>query len=360
MQSVLSGSVKIGSNTYSTANSETGVIFSDGVALYGIGATAGTDLSTGTRFKASFANLPANVTYYVSIANVTDFQTNPATVPALVGDDTVTPYAVIAGSETGAYAPTALVACPAPGPCGNNVVPLVQLVPASGKASIVWEVTNTSPSSPATYSFAVYAVYTTSTPPAIGNTATVTLGYADANGGAATTPVGVTTTNIPRFASQTTSTNAATPFLNVIACQTALLFPYITNVTGYETGIAIDNTSTDPFGTVQGSGTCNMWFYGTNQPSGAIVLTSGTGQTVLGSNTAAGQSPQIANTASGLGLVNFTGYGIAVCNFQFAHGFAFVQTSKQTLGMGYLPLVMQTGVGLNSRGQALVGETLTP
>ena len=53
---------------------------------------------------------------------------------------------------------------------------------------------------------------------------------------------------MPRFASQTTSTNSASTFFNVVSCQTALLFPYVTNASGYETGIAIDNNSMDPFG----------------------------------------------------------------------------------------------------------------
>ncbi len=140
----------------------------------------------------------------------------------------------------------------------------------------------------------------------------------------------------------------------MIPCQTVLLFPYVTNVTGYETGIAIDNTSLDPFQTPGSTGACNMYFYGSQGPTPgtAITLQSGTGSTSI----APGQ--QIAATASSLGLNGFSGYAFAVCNFQFAHGFAFVQTSKQTLGMGYLPLVLDTTGSDTTRGETLLGESL--
>jgi len=354
----VAGTIKVGSTTFNTLNSETGIIFTDGAGTtYGVGAAASTTgPSTGTRFKISFAGLPANVTYYVSVNNVTDFQTQPGTVPTNVGDDTVTPYAQLVSSETGAYAATASTAnANGTAPAGIPVVALT--VPTSGssagKVSIIYEVTNVSPSSAPTLNFAVYAVYNLATAPSPSNAATVTMGYADSNGSTTTSPVGVTVIGIPRFASNTAVTNTASTFFNIVACQTALLMPYITNGAGYETGISVSNTSLDPFGTIQSTGTCNMYFYGSNQPAGPITLTSPTGSTSIpaGGN--------IANTASGLGLINFTGYGVAVCNFQFAHGFVFVQTSKQTLGMGYLALVMQTGTGLNTRGQALVGETLS-
>jgi hypothetical protein len=40
-------------------------------------------------------------------------------------------------------------------------------------------------------------------------------------------------------------------------------------------------------------------------------------------------------------LPNFTGYVIAVCNFQYAHGFAFVSDlGARNLAMGYLALII--------------------
>ena len=43
---------------------------------------------------------------------------------------------------------------------------------------------------------------------------------------------------------------------------------------------------------------------------------------------------------------NFQGYMIAVCNFQLAHGFAFVSDiGARNLAMGYLALVLPTVTG---------------
>jgi RHS repeat-associated protein len=50
---------------------------------------------------------------------------------------------------------------------------------------------------------------------------------------------------------------------------TSPLFPFLTNQLGFDTGISIANTSTDPFGTTTQSGTCSLNFYGagaTNPP----------------------------------------------------------------------------------------------
>ena len=50
-----------------------------------------------------------------------------------------------------------------------------------------------------------------------------------------------------------------------------------------------------------------------------------------------------ANLASTL-APGFSGYIIAVCNFQYAHGFAFVSdVGARNLAMGYLALVMNSG-----------------
>ena len=50
--------------------------------------------------------------------------------------------------------------------------------------------------------------------------------------------------------------------LSVVPCQTILLFPYVTNTSGFDTGIAISNTSTDPIGTPAQSGTCTLSPFG--------------------------------------------------------------------------------------------------
>ena len=47
------------------------------------------------------------------------------------------------------------------------------------------------------------------------------------------------------------------------AATTNLLFPYVVNATGFDTGIAISNTSADPFSTATQTGTCTLSVYST-------------------------------------------------------------------------------------------------
>jgi hypothetical protein len=130
---------------------------------------------------------------------------------------------------------------------------------------------------------------------------------------------------IPRF---TASSVAGSNIFSISICRTVLLYPFVTNQAGFDTGLAIANTSTDPFGTGPQAGSCALnWFGGTTSPaptsSGSVA--SGAVYTTLASTT----------------VPNFQGYMIAVCNFQFAHGFAFISDlGAQKLAMGYLAVVI--------------------
>jgi hypothetical protein len=95
--------------------------------------------------------------------------------------------------------------------------------------------------------------------------------------------------------------------------------------------MAVSNTSTDPFGTTPQAGNCSLNWYGAAAPSAPTMLpasgniATGTTSTVLASTTVPG----------------FQGYMIAVCNFQYAHGFAFVSdVGARNLAMGYLALII--------------------
>lgn len=210
----------------------------------------------------------------------------------------------------------------------NEAVPLT--VDSSGNATAVWEVTNTNTSANETFSFAVYIKYSpdlTNNKPTPGSAATVTLSYA---------PIG-STSWIPRFIAGPAS--IAMPLLNINKCNTVLLFPYITSAAGFDTGIAISNTSKDPLtpATGQTTGSCALNFYGTNAPTGTIAP--------LGP-IPAGDGDDPTKFAFMLSTVapNFTGYLFAVCDFQFAHGFAFISdVGTRNLAMGYLALVVNPG-----------------
>lgn len=60
---------------------------------------------------------------------------------------------------------------------------------------------------------------------------------------------------------------------------TRLLFPFVTNQSGFDTGIAISNISKDPFGTLHQEGTCTIHCYG-RLPDGRAPQASQTSSVV--------------------------------------------------------------------------------
>ena len=288
----------------------------------------------GTRVKAVFNNVPNGVNLYVT--SVATGGTTSGTTAILITSETAPEN----GSLGAPAVPTTTTS--------NSGAKVVALQVVNGTATAVWEILSTSPNTNETLDFEVSVNYTASpangVPPAP-STMTVNMSYAPtppaftaSAGGAASQ-----TLTIPRFA----DTSKAGNLFAVSICQTALLFPYVTNINGFDTGLAIANTTTDPFGTAAQAGICTIYWYqgGTNPPSrtlgnGGIDTTtpiaSGTVQAILVSTTQAG----------------FNGYVIAVCNFQFAHGFAFVSDlGARNLAMGYLALVINPSAPVN-RGPA--------
>ena len=109
--------------------------------------------------------------------------------------------------------------------------------------------------------------------------------------------------------------------------KTTLLYPFITNQAGFDTGVTISNTAKDPFGTAGQTGTCTLNFYAgatATLPSPITTPTIAPGDTYT----------FLASTS----VPGFQGYMIAVCNFGFAAGFAFISDlGARNLAMGYLP-----------------------
>jgi len=135
--------------------------------------------------------------------------------------------------------------------------------------------------------------------------------------------------------------------------QTRLLFPFVSNQGGFDTGIAIANTTADPFGTTEMEGTCAVHYFGAMAvggypppPQTTAVIPAGGMVTFAISQ---GGVPGSAHSAAG-----FQGYIIAVCDFPLAHGFYIVSdlglkiaTSGHAL---VLPSKRKTSV-IESRGQ---------
>ncbi|MGA2211689.1 MAG: hypothetical protein ABSH31_00325 [Bryobacteraceae bacterium] len=147
---------------------------------------------------------------------------------------------------------------------------------------------------------------------------------------------------VPRF---TQNYPAASAFA-ITPCTCNLLFPFVTNQAGFDTGIAIANTTTDPYNTVAQTGTITLNYYG-NTPgttAGVAPYTTQaavpTGQELVftlsnGGGVPGGSAPSIAVPAT----AGFQGYIIAQANFQYCHGFAFISdTGAQKLAEGYLAI----------------------
>ncbi|MCL4854688.1 MAG: hypothetical protein KJZ78_25285, partial [Bryobacteraceae bacterium] len=139
--------------------------------------------------------------------------------------------------------------------------------------------------------------------------------------------------------------------IRIAACVTNLLFPFVTNQAGFDTGIAITNTSQDPFSSSNAQGgTCVLNFYGGTTAAPGTNPPAQTSQAIN-----AGQQLVMSLSAGGnLGagpVAGFQGYVIAQCNFLYAHGYAFISdVGAQRLAQGYLALVM--GPGGETRGLA--------
>jgi len=213
-----------------------------------------------------------------------------------------------------------------------------------------------------TLTFGIYAYYTGSAgtgSPQVNQTATESSGF---NPQEATAPVpGVAFAGpIPQFAVINYPTPPAVQnIFSVAPCQTVLLFPYVTDYYGFDTGIAISNTS---LGASPQTGSCSVAFFGGATAGGpatnigttgntpgfvysdvsynGVAEINGTGLIQPGQTWAFSLSytDSTYNSAPGSGV---TGYAIATCNFQFAHGYSFVSdTGIRNFAAAYLALII--------------------
>jgi len=335
----------------------------------------------GTRLKAVFTNVPSGVALWVSTTNLLASGASADLVPATAGPNTsfaalitgeISPDNVggvtYAGNGSTANLPvvtqtgtaTTSVAGATAGPFGIAPIAVV-----GGQAVAVWEVANSLPNTPENFDFEVFMTVTaspgTNVPPAP-SAMNVALSYAPtATQGAFTLTSGQaasSTLGIPRFA------DTSTPVIGLTfaICQTALLYPYVQEVAGFDTGLSIANTSADPFKTPNQSGYCSIYWYGqigVPATNPGYVGASGY-QTVIPTSPIAPGT--IQSFATSVVAPGFDGYVIAVCNFQFAHGFAFVSDlGAQKLAMGYLADILTDGFAYRVVNGALVlpgAETL--
>jgi hypothetical protein len=318
-------------------NSESGFYLNGASFNSGFGTTTSAGLADyGTRLKATFNNVPSGVSLYVSTRDISNgFSVNSNTLAQAVL--VVSEGAIDAGVPPAANTvPAATATANYAGPVftAGGSAPGISPVPVSGTGagSAVWEIISTNPASIDTVAFGVYINYSASpatNSPSAPGTITVTMSFAPTpSGGLFTSSTGAAASSglgIPRFSD---SLDITKNLANFALCTTSLLYPYVINTNGFDTGLAIANTTTDPFGTTPQVGTCTLNFYGSTPPTTSFVTASIPTGTVY-ANLASTVSP------------GFSGYIIAVCNFQLAHGFAFVSdVGARNLAMGYLALVL--------------------
>ena len=109
--------------------------------------------------------------------------------------------------------------------------------------------------------------------------------------------------------------------VTINACATTLLFPYVFHQSGFDTGIAISNTSSQ-------SGSCTINYHGAGGPDPhESRLIAGGGQLIF-------------TLSSTVDTAGFQGYLVAVCDFRKAYGFALILDGfgeiYSTLAVGYL------------------------
>jgi len=170
---------------------------------------------------------------------------------------------------------------------------------------------------------------------------------------------------LPRFFENLTGGGT---LFSIVKCNCNLLFPYVSNAAGFDTGIAIANTSLSPTDptftqTLAQSGPVQFWYFA----GGALAKTECTnvankgvcpGTTFVPSGGVMTFTVAGGSNVWGLngGPAGFTGYVIAKTGFQYCHGFAYFSDLNRAVipgiygtSVGYLGLVMDTEGGRLTR-----------
>ncbi len=351
-------------------NSESGFYNTQFITTNGLNRAGIAD--HGTRLRASFGTIPANIRLFVTVgainSNINGFigaygvvsdatggNQSPITVPVFptstaYGDAGFNVTNNVFGSALFGFGPS-FFAGPAGSPFqGQSLVNgYIQVPVNAGAAAFTWEVYAADPRNPEVALFQVIAAWRFSQNPALG-ISTVQGSFAPVNSTATASGFLVP---IPRFQ----DTSAPARLFEINSCVTNLLYPFVTNIAPFDTGIAISNTSLSNPGTgelfpavavatQQGACSINYFgFTGTGRGAAPAPATSGVippGQTLVFTLSAGGGAPFGTIPAT----PGFQGYIIAQCAFRYAHGYAFISDQGATLlAQGYLALVMDNALG---------------
>jgi hypothetical protein len=325
--------------------------------------------NSGTRVAARFRDIPADVALFVTVQSVASGAAQARLVQTGPNGEGGT-LALAGGAATTLFptAATTNLSCGGVTPAGPAETPnlnAAQVPVVNGQGLAVWEITAANPSAIDTLLFYVAAAYVAnpSTPsPAVGQarvSGSFAPFYTGANDVANAAGRASTTLPIPRFLETTDLVNT----FRIDACETNLLFPFVTAQSGFDTGIAISNTSADHFANPQErrqGGRCTINYFG-NVTGGGNAPNA---QTTNADIPAGGQLTFVVSSGGNFGIAGtpgFQGYIFARCLFRFAHGFAFVTDGpigQARVAEGYLALVVD-GAEENDRPRGVsFGENL--
>jgi hypothetical protein len=166
---------------------------------------------------------------------------------------------------------------------------------------------------------------------------------------------------IPRFLPG----NAPLNLFEIVKCACDTLFPFVASTGGFDTGIAIANTSLDPgatygFGATPQQGVVQFFYFGVGNNGAAPPASQTSGVVPAGqvlTYVLSSGGGAIGTSASGLDnrAAGFEGYIIAQAGFQYCHSFAFISAlgagpTSAGISEGYLGLILDLGT-LHRTGQ---------
>lgn len=362
------GTTKATANVNVFSNNYSGVGFNNGSTnIVGAGVA-----SQGTRLALNFSSLPNGSQVFVpQIAFLYRQGTHGASFPAGFNAGVKTGVAVLTNTDAngaGAYGPP------------SGVLNAANYVAVGSSNLAVYEVLWSDPFSLEDLDVPIALSYVANLAqnlPAPGVTAQLAGGFAPFYTTAAAGQPS-STLPIPRFTPGTVPTN----LYLIVKCACNLLFPYVVSTAGYDTGIAIANTSTDPgatfgFSATPQSGGIQFWYYGVGANNSAPPSTQCTNKSSPGTCPSPSDSfipsgqvmTYVASTGSQQwGLDNraagFVGYVITQASFQYCHAFAYVSAlgaGPTTPGTseGYLGLLLDnTGLASGLQRTTQAGENL--
>ena len=295
----------------------------------------------GTRLMARFANVPAGVVLYASLYPVsTCSDCGPGSRPAISSvrsatSVTATMARLVTTDANGGGSFSRVTGTNSSSFDGGAATAPIALNNGAGMAT--WEVLQADPLTSQTYEFGIGVSY-------VANTSNNLPGLGSATVAGSFAPLSTVTTQsasapLPRFA----DTSSARTIFTISACTTNILFVFLTNQAGFDSGIAISNTSVDPFGTAPQSGPCKLNYYGETTGGGAAPAAQTSAVVPAGK-----QLTAVLSTGGNYGIAatpGFQGYMIAQCQFQYAHGFAFISdVGANRVSEAYLGLILDSGL----------------